>query len=36
MTPYKGELGRFAAYVRTRQSAFSVRTYAEIDRKRTI
>ena len=37
MTPYKGELGRFAAYVRTRQDAlFSVRTYAAIDRKRAI
>ena len=36
MTPYKGELGRFAAYVRTQQSAFSVRTYAAIDRKRAI
>ena len=36
MTPYKGEFGCFAAYVRTQQSAFSVRTYAAIDQKRTI
>ena len=36
MTPYKGEFGCFAAYVRTQQSAFSVRTYAAIDRKRVI
>ena len=35
-TPYKGELGRFAAYVRTQQAVFSVRTYAAKDRKRTI
>lgn len=32
----KGELGRFVAYVRTQQVAFSVRTYAAKDRKRTI
>ena len=34
--PYKGEFWRFAAYVRTQQAAFSVRTYAAKDRKRTI
>ncbi len=33
---YNGSFGRFAAYVRTQQSAFSVRTYAAIDRKRAI
>ena len=34
--PYKGGLWHFAAYVRTQQAAFSVRTYAAKDRKRTI